>query len=228
MGIRSSANLPIDAFTIPIWMVQNHSIVSPITLYPRWRDSTADTFAFSSAGDYTPAAAAGGNAYVDISFTSYPGISPWYSDVYDSLVGRRSGTGNSLNDVTRTSLWVNMDVGDAPHPSPSDYASTRLAILINQAGAYHSLITTNSPTPNYSEPRLLCDSTAFQNFRVSGQNYSGNYHSWRCLFHYQPWQSNGVQHIRLINLGGKPDSQSLIVIRAMVLLMHGRTGVSGA
>lgn len=228
MGIRSSANLPIDDFTIPIWMVQNHSIVSPITLYPRWRDSTADSFTFSQAGDYNPTAAAGGNAYVDIYFTSYPGISPWYNDVYDNLVGRRSGGGNSLNDVTRTSLWVNMDVGDSPHPSPADHASTRLAMLINQAGAYHSLMTTNSPTPNYSEPRLLCDSTAFQNFRVSGQNYSGNYHSWRCLYHYQPWQSNGAQYIRLINLGGKSDSQSLIVIRAMVLLMHGRTGVSGA
>lgn len=231
MGVRSSANLPIDGFTIPATFVQTNSTISPVTIYPRYNTSTADSFVFDSADDYAPAAATGGgtNAYYDFAFPMYTGLSPWYNDVYDNYAGRRNGGSNAISDVQRVSLWVNMDVGTSPHPSPYDDSSTRLAILMNAVGANHWYQTTASPTPNYSEPRCFCNNvTAFQNFRVTGQNYSnGAYNSWRCLAHFQNLGSSSTTTLRIINIGGKEDNKSLIVIRAMVLLMHGRTGVSG-
>lgn len=228
MPVRSSANLPIDSFSLNLWLVNNSTPSTPVTLYPRWRDSTANSFTFQNAGDYAPSAAAGGNAYADIPFSTYPGNGQWYNDVYDNQVGRRSGTASSLTDVYRTSLYANIDVGQSPHPG-GDYSNTRLAILYNGIGAYHSWITTGSPTPNYNEPRVLCDSKpGFENFRISGQNYaSGGYNSWRCLFHYWSWAPVNCSHLRIINLGGNDDTRSMIVIRGLVLIMHGRTGVSG-
>lgn len=229
MGILSSAGLQIDSVTLPIFLQERTApIAGAVTILPRYNNATANTFTFSTSGDYAPTAAGGGDAWYDFPFSCYPGQTGWYSDVYDNLAGRRSGQGNSFGDVGRCSLWINLSVGDNPHPSPSDYASTRLAILQDSPGAYHQFQTTNSPTPNYSEPRCFMDNVAaFQNFRVSGQEYgAGAYHSWRCLAHYQGYNTANATRIRIINLGGLTDDRSKITVRGLVLLVHGRTGVS--
>lgn len=229
MPILSSAGLPIDATTLPIFLQERtNPIGGTITIYPRYNNATANTFTFTAAGDYAPSAAAGGNAYYDFIYSCYPGHVQWYSEVFDNLAGRRSGSGSSFNDLSRYSLWINLSVGDSPHPSPSDYSSTRLAILQDSPGSYHSFQTTNSPTPNYSEPRCFMENVAaFQNFRVAGQEYgSGAYHSWRCLAHYQTATFANTTTIRIINLGGLDDGRSVIRIRGLLLLAHGRTGVS--
>jgi len=229
MPILSSAGLPIDGVTLPIFLQERtNPIAGTITIKPRYNDSTANNFTFSAAGDYEPTAATGGDAWYDFPFSCYPGHSQWYSEVYDNLAGRRSGSGSSFADLQRNSLWINLSVGDDPHPSPSDYSSTRLAILEDNPGNYHQFQTTSNPTPNYSEPRCFMGNVAaFQNFRVSGQEYSdGAYHSWRCLAHWQVYAPGSVTRIRIINLGGLADSRSTIRIRGLVLLQHGRTGVS--
>jgi len=229
MPILSSAGLPILGVTLPIFLQENtNPIAGAIAIKPRYNDSTADTFTFTVSGDYAPAAATGGNAYYDFPYSCYPNQSGWYSDVYDNLAGRRSGMGSSFGDLNRISLWINLSVGDSPHPSPTDYSSTRLAILQNSVGDYHSLQSTSNPTPNYSEPRCFLNNVAaFQNFRVSGQEYSGGaYHAWRCLAHWQTFNFGSSTFIRIISLGGFADSRSTIRIRGLVLLVHGKTGVS--
>ena len=136
MGLISSADLPIIGYSLPIWLVHNTpTLPGPTTIYPRYNDSTANTFTFTSSGDYAPAAAIGGgnNAYADFAFQVYPGNGGWYNQVWDNNVGRRSGTGTAIGDLARVSLYANIDVGNAPHPGER-YASTFLAILTNSIG----------------------------------------------------------------------------------------------
>ena len=83
MGLISSADLPIIGYSLPIWLVHNTpTLPGPTTIYPRYNDSTANTFTFTSSGDYAPAAAIGGgnNAYADFAFQVYPGNGGWYND----------------------------------------------------------------------------------------------------------------------------------------------------
>jgi hypothetical protein len=229
MGLVSSAGLPIIGYSLPIWMVHNTpTLPGATTIYPRYNNSTANTFTFTSSEDYAPAAAIGGgnNAYADFAFQVNPGNASWYNQVWDNNVGRRIGTATALGDLTRVSLYANIDVGNAPHPGER-YASTFLAILNNSPGAYHQFQTTGDPTPNYSQPRTFLDNNAMARFEISGQNYAaGAYNSWRCLCHWQVWASANTTILRIINLGGLSDARSMIVIRGLCLIMHAKTGAS--
>lgn len=231
-SIVSSSGLPLGFMQIPIPIVQHSATnIGTITINPRWNDSTAHTKLFNSSGDYAPGAAAGGNAYVDISLPMFPHHDSWYNKVHDSNNGRRAGTGTAISDIGRVSLWAQLGVGDSPHPG-DNYAYTHVAMLMNQAGAYHSYITTGAPTPNYSEPRTLGGGAnsleSFANFKVSGQYYGGGtYGGWYCLANYSPGLFGSSDTLRIINLGGNTDARSRLRIIDMVYILHGKLGTSG-
>ena len=232
MGITSSANLPIQYMQIPIPLVQHAATtVGTIIVNPRYNDSTADTKLFSSAGDYTPSAAAGGNAYVDITLPMFPHHSNWYNNTHDTSAGRRNGTSaTAISDIGKVSLWAQLGVGDNPHPG-YDYSYTRLAMLTNQAGAYNAFQTTNSPSPNYAEPRTLDGSNSlntFANFKISGQFYAGGmYGGWYCLANHVNGLFGSSDMIRIINLDGNTDARSRLRIIDLVYIIHGRLGATG-
>ena len=156
MAILSSTSLPIGFTHIPIPIVQHSATnIGTIAINPRWNDSTAHTKLFDSAGDYAPGAAAGGNAYIDISLPMFPHHSNWYNYTHDSHYGRRNGSsGTAISDIGRASLWAQLGVGDNPHPG-FDYSYTHVAMLTNQAGSYHQYQTNNSPTANYADRKSV-------------------------------------------------------------------------
>ncbi len=231
MAILSSSGLPIELMQIPIPIVQHASInVGTITINPRYNDSTAHTALFDSADDYAPTAASGGNAYIDIALPMFPHHSTWYNKVHDSNYGRRTGAGTAIGDIGRVSIWAQLGVGDSPHPG-EDYSYAHIAMLCNQAGAYHSYITTGAPTPNYNEPRTLGGGTglnSFANFKVSGQYYAGGaYGGWYCLANYSSGLFGSSDTLRVINWGGNTDARSRLRIIDMVYILHGKLGASG-
>jgi len=232
MGILSSSGLPMGLMQIPIPIVQHAAInVGTITINPRYNDSTAHTALFDSSDDYAPSAASGGNAYVDIALPMFPHHSSWYNKVHDSNYGRRTGAGTAIDDIGRVSLWAQLGVGDSPHPG-EDYSYAHVAMLMNQAGAYHSYITTGAPTPNYNEPRTLGGGGnslgSFANFKVSGQYYGGGaYGGWYCLANYSGGLFGSSDTLRVINWGGNSDARSRLRIVDMVYILHGKLGTSG-
>ncbi len=232
MGIISSSGLPIGFMQIQIPIVEHAATtVGTITLNPRYNDSTADTKLFNSSGDYAPGAAAGGNAYVDLALPMFPHHGTWYNNTHDSNSGRRNGNaGTAIGDIGRVSLWAQLGVGDSPHPG-FDYSYTRVAMLRNAAGAYHSFIRTGSPTPDYTEPRTLDGSNSlntFANFKVSGQFYAGGaYGGWYCLANHVSGLFESSDTIRIINLGGNTDARSRLRIIDLVYIIHGRLGTTG-
>jgi hypothetical protein len=231
MAILSSSSLPIGFMQIPIPIVQHASAtIGTITLNPRYNDSTADTKLFSSAGDYTPAAAGGGSAYVDISLPMFPHHSTWYNNLHDTNSGRRSNAGTAIGDLGKVSLWAQLGVGDSPHPG-YNYSYAHVAMLTNGAGAYNAFQTTNSPSPNYAEPRTLDGANSlntFANFRVSGQYYAGGaYGGWYCLANYTNGLFGNSDMIRIINLGGNTDARSRLRIIDLVYILHGKLGTTG-
>lgn len=214
-----------------------------VTVYPRYNTSTADTFTFSSSGDYAPTAAAGGDAFIDFTFDLH-NISlgqSWFNQLYTSTdFGRRpsgdAGGQHNFTDWVRLSLWGDIGIGDSPHPGYG-VASTRIAILQNAHGAYFSLQTTGSPPVNYSDPRTLFDNRTtnspdryFTSLRIGGQAYGTqglNYNQWHCLAEGVNYSSANATYIRLINLGGKADTYSKIHIKSLVLVATCRAGYSG-
>ena len=232
MAILSSSSLPIEYMQIPIPIVQHGAAnIGTITVNPRYNDSTADTKLFSSAGDYTPAAAAGGNAYVDITLPMFPHHGNWYNNTHDSNSGRRNGNSTTaISDIGKVSLWAQLGIGDSPHPG-FDYSYTRVAMLMNQAGAYNSFQTTNSPSPNYAEPRTLDGANSlntFANLHLSGQYYAGGaYGGWYCLANHVNGLFGSSDMIRIINLGGNTDARSRLRIIDLVYIIHGRLGTTG-
>jgi hypothetical protein len=231
MAILSSSGLPIGFMQIPIPIVQRASPnIGTITLNPRYNNSTAHTKLFDSAGDYAPGAAAGGNAYIDLTLPMFPHHSTWYNKTHDTNNGRRTNAGTAIGDISKVSLWAQLGVGDSPHPG-EDYSYTHLAMLTNQAGSYHAFQTTNSPSPNYSEPRTLGGGNSlgtFANFKVSGQYYAGGaYGGWYCLANYSNGLFGSSDMIRIINLGGNTDERSRLRIIDFVYILHGRLGSTG-
>lgn len=230
-SIVSQSGLPLGFMQIPIPIVQHSATnVGTITINPRYNDSTAHTSLFNSSDDYAPTAAGGGNAYVDISLPMFPHHGSWMNKVHDSNYGRRTGTGTAIDDIGRVSLWAQIGVGDSPHPG-EDYSYAHIAMLHNQAGAYHSYITTGAPTPNYAEPRTLDGNNSlntFANLKVSGQYYAGGaYGGWYCLANYSPGLFGSSDTLRIINWGGNTDARSRIRIVDMVYILHGKLGTSG-
>ena len=231
MGVLSSAGLPMGFMQIPIPIVQHSANnVGTITINPRYNDSTADTKLFTSSGDYTPTAASGGSAYVDIALPMFPHHSSWYNYTHDSNYGRRNNNGTAISDISRVSLWAQLGVGDSPHPG-YDYSYTRVAMLCNAAGAYHSFIETGSPTPNYGEPRTLggYGLNSFANFKVSGQFYAGGaYGGWYCLANHVGGLFQNSDTLRIINLGGNTDARSRLRVINLVYIIHGKLGSTGS
>lgn len=232
MAVLSSSGLPIGFMQIPIPIVQHAATtVGTITINPRYNNSTADTKLFTSAGDYAPGAAAGGNAYVDLTIPMFPHHSTWYNNTHDSHYGRRNGnSGTAIGDISKASLWAQLGVGDSPHPG-YNYSYAHIAMLSTQAGAYHAFQTTNSPSPNYAEPRTLDGNNSlntFANFRVSGQFYAGGaYGGWYCLSNHSHGLFGSTDTIRIINLGGNTDERSRLRIIDLVYILHGRLGATG-
>ena len=230
MAILTSTGLPLESMQLQVTMVNRTPPVTPVTIYPRYNNSTANTKTFSASGDYAPAAAVGGGnlAYHDFNLTNYCHTTNWYNYVHDNDAGRRNGTETAISDINRASIYAQIQVGDYPHPGVGA-SKTRLAMLYNQAGAYHALITTGSATPNYAEPRVLGGNTAaFENFQVSGQNYSqGSYGAWYCLANYIPNIVGSTHYIRIINLGGDVDARSKVIFNGLIIVLHGENGQSG-
>lgn len=232
MAILSSSGLPIGFMQIQIPIVQHAATtVGTITLNPRYNNSTADTKLFDSAGDYTPGAASGGSAYVDIALPMFPHHSTWYNNLHDSNSGRRSNAGTAIGDIGKVSLWAQLGVGDSPHPG-YNYSYAHVAMLTNGAGAYNAFQTTNSPSPNYAEPRTLDGANSlntFANFRVSGQYYAGGaYGGWYCLANHTNGLFGNSDMIRIINLGGNTDERSRLRIIDLVYILHGKLGTTGS
>lgn len=231
MGILSSSGLPIEYMQIQIPLVQHGSTtVGTITVNPRYNDSTAHTALFDSSDDYAPSAAGGGNAYVDITLPMFPHHSTWYNKTHDNNYGRRTNAGTAIGDIGRVSLWAQLGVGDSPHPG-EDYSYAHIAMLANQAGAYHAYQTTNSPSPNYSEPRTLGGTglNSFANFKVSGQYYGGGaYGGWYCLANHAGGLFGSSDNLRIINWGGNTDARSRLRIIDLVYIIHGRLGATGS
>lgn len=233
MGVLSSSGLPIGFMQIPIPIVQHASTtIGIITLNPRYNNSTADTKLFDSYGDYTPVAAAGGNAYVDLTLPMFPHHTGWYNHTHDSNFGRRNGNSETaISDISKVSLWAQLGVGDDPHPG-YNYSYTHLAMLSSQAGAYHAFQTTGSPTANYNEPRTIGGGNSlnsFANFKISGQFYSGGaYGGWYCLANYSNGLFGSTDTLRIINLGGNTDARSRLRIIDLVYILHGKLGTTGS
>ena len=204
--------------------------IGTITVNPRYNNSTADTKLFDSAGDYAPSAAAGGNAYVDITLPMFPHHSTWYNNTHDTNSGRRTNAGTAIGDIGKVSLWAQLGIGDSPHPG-YDYSYTRVAMLTNGAGAYNAFQTTNSPSPNYAEPRTLDGANSlntFANLHLSGQYYAGGaYGGWYCLANHTNGLFGNSDMIRIINLGGNTDARSRLRIIDLVYIIHGKLGTTG-
>jgi hypothetical protein len=229
MAVRGSNSLPREFMGLQVNLVQHVATrVGTITLDPRYNDSTADNFSFSTSGDYAPSSASGGNpAYVDLDLSMFTHSVNWYNHTHDTNVGRRNGSDNAISDLNRVSIWAQLGVGDSPHPG-YNYSYTHMAILKNHPGAHHQYVT-SGPTPNYSEPRTLRDGDLnFANFRVSGQYYGdGAYGGWYCLANYVSNICITATNIRIINLGGNTDARSRLRIIDLVFLIHGQMGNTG-
>lgn len=233
MAILASSGLPIEGMQLQINLVEHGTTqVGTVTIDPRWNDSTAESFTFSNSGDYAPTAASGNQAWYDFTLPMYGHRGSWYNHTHDTNYGRRDSSSTAISDIARASLWAQLGVGDSPHPG-YQYSHTRLAILTNAAGAYHALQTTDSPTPNYAEPRTIGGGVntigSFANFRISGQYYAGGaYGGWYCLANYYGLSIDTSHFIRIINLGGNTDARSRLRVVNLVYILHGKLGATGS
>ena len=170
-----------------------------ITLAPRFGSiEEATSFEFNSADDYVPT-----GCYTDIANT-VPATPNWFSEPV------------STQFTGRLSVYANISIGSAPHPSPKPV--TRIALLHNSIGAHHGWITTGSPTPNYRDPRLFMGKGRHENLEIKGQSYGvSNYDDLVSLAENETHNvSIGFSHVRLINLGPYP-----IHIKGFWMIYHG-------
>lgn len=210
------------------------------TISPRYTTgTTASTKTFSAASDYADPSnhnTSGSGWSADFKVDVNSSGAAWYNYTYDTGSGRRGSSSSpsnatSLNDYgTYVSLYLDLAIGDGPHPGVgTNYC--HMSILYNQAGAYHQLYYTGSPTPNYTQARTFPDhSTGNQNIKLSGQNYGAHqYRQWFCLADVQNWGGAGTSYFRIINHGGGAASKSKLIVAGAALIIHGMTGAnSGA
>jgi len=211
-----------------------------VVLVPRYTDSsTAHSKTFTASGDYTDPSnhnVSGSGWSYDIKVDWNSSGAAWYNYTYDTGSGRRGSSGSpsngtSLNDYgTYVSLYLDLGIGDGPHPGVgTNYC--HMSVLYNQAGAYHALYYTASPTPDYTQARTFPDhSSAAQNIKLSGQHYGAHqYRQYFCLADVQSWGGSGTSYLRFINHGGAGSSNSKLVIAGGALIIHGMSGAnSGA
>lgn len=203
------------------------------------RSTTASTsagYVFDSSDDYADASnhnsATTGWSY-DLKIDCAPSAAPWYNQTYGGGAGRRgssstSSNSTSLNDFgSYASLYMDLAVGESPHPGYGAAAGiAHIALLQNAAGAYFAFQYTSPPPVNYTHARTLFESTAAnQNIKISGQNYGGgtshNYRQWFCFGDRQTWSTSNAQVIRFINWG--PNN---VYIHSAKLIIHGMAGAS--
>lgn len=241
MGILTSAakNKRDIQIQVPI-LDQNNDIINyqnRVTVLPRYTDySTAHSKTFSAAGDYTDPSnhnVSGSGWSYDIKVDWNSSGAAWYNYTYDTNSGRRGSSstpnnGTSLNDYgTYVSLYMDLGVGDGPHPGVgTNY--THFSVLYNQAGAYHALYYTGSPTPDYTQARTFPDhSSGAQNIKISGQHYGAHqYRQWFCLADVQSWGNHGTSYLRIVNHGGGPNGKSKLTIGGVAFIIHGMSGAS--
>ena len=106
-------------------------------------------------------------------------------------------------------------IGDAPHPTPK--AETRVAIIMNQNGAYHQY-QRGGPTKDFANPRLFNGDGKFGNFLVKGQSYGDhNYDDIGALLEYEPLGTGvGTDTMKICNLG-----PSSLRVKAIWGILHG-------
>lgn len=239
MPVLTSAGKRARDFTlqVPLLTASNEPLGynNRITVLPRYTSgTTAQNKTFSASSDYADSSnhntsGSGWSYDLKVDWNSSGGA--WYNYTYDTNSGRRGSSSSpsnltSLNDSgTYISLYLDIGVGDGPHPGiGTNYA--HFSILYNQAGAYHALVHTASPTPNYTQARTFPDH-GNHNWKISGQHYGAHqYRQFFCLADVQTWGNNATSYLRIINHGGGGNSTSKLTIAGGALLIHGRAGSS--
>lgn len=96
---------------------------------------------------------------------------------------------------------------------------TRIALLNNSIGAHHNWVTTNNPTPNYREPRLMGCLSINANRVIKGQSWCVTmYDDVMALHQNQKYSFHaGTDHIRIINLG-----PNKIHVKGFWIVYHGQ------
>ena len=170
---------------------------SPITLQPRFSTlAEAEAFEFNSSDDYSPA-----GSYTDLQ-SAVPATTNWYSEPF-------------CTQFTETaSVYASIGVGNSPHPTPKPVS--RIALLHNQIGSHHQLMTCGA-TPEYNKPRVFMGKDRNKNLEIKGQHYGSNYDD-RMMFaeNESHNMSIGFSYVRVINLGPYP-----IHVKGFWILYHG-------
>ena len=178
---------------------------SYISIPPRFSTiEEAEAFSFSAAEDYAPQDAAGEVKYYSEIYSKVPGATNWYSEPA------------ATQFTERKSVYANISVGSAPHPSPKPVS--RIAILMNSIGAHHQWITTGNPTPNYAQPRAFFNNSNNVNREIKGQSYGVTRYDDLMAFHENESVGFpvGFSTVRVINLGPYP-----IQVKGFWILHHG-------
>ncbi|WDE02074.1 hypothetical protein [Thalassomonas actiniarum] len=178
---------------------------SYISIPPRFSTlEEAEAFSFNAAEDYAPQNGEGTESYYADIYSKTPGATNWYSEP-----GPTQFTG-------RKSVYANISVGTAPHPSPKPV--NRIAVLMNSIGSHHRWITTGDPTPNYAQPRTFMNQSINANREIKGQSYGVTNYDDLMAFHENEAAGFpvGFSTVRVINLGPYP-----IQIKGFWLIHHG-------
>jgi len=236
---ESGGNKSASQFALPSFLCDNAynrlTWNNRIVVLPRYTDnSTAASKTFTSAGDYadpTNHNSSGQGWSYDFKMGDFA-VAPggWYNYTYNTGSGRRGASsapsnGTPLNEHgNRVSLFLELHVGDAPHPGVgTNYA--HISLLQDGFGAHHAYQFSGAQV-NYSQPRTVFDySTENQNIKISGQNYGPSYYSQIfCLASFQNYSAANVKTIRMINHGGGPNGKSKVTVAGGCFLMHGHGG----
>ena len=171
---------------------------SAITLQPRFSTiEEAEAFSFNSSDDYAPS-----GCYTDLQ-SKVPTTVNWFSEPYCTQF------------TEKASVYASIAVGNSPHPSPKPVS--RIALLHNQIGAHHQLMTCGA-TPEYDKPRSFMGKDRNKNLEIKGQSYGVNNYDDRMMFAENESynMSVGFSYVRVINLGPYP-----IHVKGFWILYHG-------
>ena len=237
MAVKTAADRRMSDFNLIIPLRNSdYEIVTwnnPVTIMPRYTDSTATTKTFSALADYQDSTnhnTTSGWSH-DFSLVDMPPApGPWYNHTYDTTVGRRGSSSSpnantSLNDFGHyVSLYMDIHVGNGPHPGVGTNFA-HCAILQNAYGAHHQYQYSGA-TVNYAQARTFMEnSVANQNFKISGQNYGSRFYSQiYCLGQFQSFSGANVRFLRFINWGGGGTNTSRLIITGGQLVIHGKSG----
>jgi hypothetical protein len=179
-----------------------------VTLKARYQTDVGRSWRFTANGDYAPSNYNNtGNAYSDFTMTC-PGDTRWFSRVATSETDNmpNGAQGDKYEEtfqggVDRVSMYMDIHVGYAPHPY-SNPPRARLAILMNQIGAYHRW-TYGGPTFYPDRPRVWNNEQQFQNFQIRGQSWGITNYDDLLQIAMGSNHSLGIgnDRIRIINLG---------------------------